>query len=268
MRPRIATAAVGVPLLVALIWVGSPWFSLLAAAAAAVGALEICSMARRSGWRPATQVAIVCSVSPVAVAHIVTADLSPQAALHASIATGVFVYVVWQIHRARGHISLGSWGITLGAALYPGVLLAHAVLLRALSHGREWTLFLVLVTFATDTAAFLVGKGLGRTALAPTVSPGKTWEGAIGGLVAALGASVAATHLLPLTASVVEALVLGALLGVVGQLGDLAESRLKRAAGVKDSGWLIPGHGGLLDRLDSIVFNVPVLYYFVIWVTP
>jgi phosphatidate cytidylyltransferase len=99
--------------------------------------------------------------------------------------------------------------------------------------------------------------------MAPSISPAKTWEGSVGGIAGALGASVAAVTLLDLDSGVGEALVLGAIIGVVAQLGDLVESRLKRISDVKDSGWLMPGHGGVLDRLDSIVFNLVVVYYFV-----
>ncbi|MCI0822109.1 MAG: phosphatidate cytidylyltransferase, partial [Chloroflexi bacterium] len=140
-----------------------------------------------------------------------------------------------------------------------------APLLRAVDHGREWVVFLLLVTFAADTAAYFVGKSIGQTPLVPSISPSKTREGAVGGLIGAAVASLAANYVLGLNALAWEALILGVLIGIVGQLGDLAESRIKRLAGVKDSGVIIPGHGGLLDRLDSIVLNMVVVYYFVTW---
>ena len=101
--------------------------------------------------------------------------------------------------------------------------------------------------------------------MAPSISPSKTWEGAVGGVAGALVFSVAAIYILDIDAGVGEALALGALIGTIGQLGDLMVSRLKRMAEVKESGWLVPGHGGLLDRLDSIVLNLVVVYYFVSW---
>ena len=133
-----------------------------------------------------------------------------------------------------------------------------------MDQGLQWVLLLA-VTFATDTSAFFVGRALGRLPLAPAISPGKTLEGAVGGLAGAVLAAVIGVELLGLELTMPETLVLGGLAGVAGQLGDLAESRLKRVAGVKDSGWLFPGHGGVLDRIDSIVFNLPVVYYFVLW---
>ena len=149
-------------------------------------------------------------------------------------------------------------------SVYPGALLAHAPLLRGVDQGLEWVVFLLVVTFSTDTGAFFVGKAIGKRPLAPTVSPGKTWEGAIGGFLAAVLAALVAAWALEIDVSVPVIVALGALMGVVGQAGDLFESKLKRLAGVKESGRLLPGHGGVLDRLDSIVFNLALVYYFVI----
>jgi phosphatidate cytidylyltransferase len=182
-------------------------------------------------------------------------------ALAVIIATGA---LFWQVRRSRVAIGLAGWRMTALAALYPGGLLAFAPLIRGLDQGREWVFLLVLVTFATDTAAFAVGKLIGKTPLAPSISPGKTREGAIAGFIVAGLSSVVLSSLFDLTVSVPAALALGLLMGIAGQVGDLAESRLKRWAGVKDSGILVPGHGGVLDRLDSIVFNLGLLYYFLI----
>ena len=124
-------------------------------------------------------------------------------------------------------------------------------------------LLLLLVVFATDTSAYLVGRAIGRTPLAPSISPNKTREGAVAGLIGAVVASILANNLLGLSAIMWEAAALGVIIGVLGQLGDLAESRLKRKAGVKDSGWLIPGHGGILDRLDSILYVLPAVHLFI-----
>ena len=123
---------------------------------------------------------------------------------------------------------------------------------------------MLLVTFATDTSAFFVGRAIGKRPLAPAISPSKTREGAVGGIVGALVASVAAVYVFDLNVALWKTIAIGVSIGIVGQLGDLVESRLKRIAGVKDSGSLVPGHGGVLDRLDSIVFNLVVVYYFVV----
>ncbi len=158
--------------------------------------------------------------------------------------------------------------ITDGAVLlfgvgYIGLTLGHLLLLRALEDGVFLIFFLLLITWGSDTGAYVVGKTLGRRKLAPVISPNKTVEGFIGGLV--LGttmALVAKLWFLPALA-LGHCLALGLLLAGIGTLGDLAESALKRSAGVKDSGTLIPGHGGVLDRVDSLLFTAPTFYYYV-----
>ncbi len=263
---RITSAAVGIPVLVMFVWIGLPAFSVLMASLAAIGAWELCRMAEGRGYSPDIPVAIIWSVALVTTGHFLAVEMVPRDLGRTLVAILATVVLFWQVRRSRATGGMARWRFTASAALYPGALLAFAPLLRGLAQGREWVLFLVLDTFATDTAAFTMGKLAGKTPLAPSISPGKTREGAIAGVVAAgLSAPVLALSL-NLSTSVTSALVLGLLLGVTGQLGDLSESRLKRWAGVKDSGTLIPGHGGVLDRLDSIVFNLVLVYYFVLGV--
>ncbi len=262
---RLATAAVGIPVLALVVWIGSPWLSLFVGGFAALGAVEFCRMARRRDRRPDVLVAVVWSLALLTAGHALSDDLTGERTLQVVVGAAAFSYLVWQVRFARSHVGLSDWAVTAAAALYTGGLLAHAPLLRGLEQGREWVLLAVAVTFAADTSAFLVGRSLGRRPLAPKVSPGKTWEGAVGGFLAAIGATAALVFLLDLDVTLWVALPLGALIGIVGQLGDLVESQLKRTADVKDSGWLIPGHGGVLDRLDSIVFNLALVYYFVVW---
>lgn len=140
-------------------------------------------------------------------------------------------------------------------------LLSFAGLVKQMPQGGRWILLMLTTVWFGDTGAYFVGKTLGRHKLAPLVSPNKTWEGAIGGLAASMGAGALATLYvsglnLPL------ALVLSAFLGIMGQFGDLAESLVKRSYGVKDSGSLIPGHGGVWDRIDAIVFAAPMMFVY------
>jgi phosphatidate cytidylyltransferase len=171
---------------------------------------------------------------------------------------------MWLLRRSTTPALVG-WGITVGAAFYTGGLLFYGPRLRGLDQGRDWLFVLMAVTFAADTAAFFVGRRWGRRRLAPVLSPSKTWEGAAAGVLGGAAAGAACAYGFDLGIGPAAGLALGGLMGVVGQLGDLGESALKRRAGVKDSGRLIPGHGGVLDRLDSIVFNLVLVYYFVIW---
>jgi phosphatidate cytidylyltransferase len=165
-------------------------------------------------------------------------------------------------------VTLTDAAVTLLGLFYVGWFLGHLILLRNLNQGEFLIFFLFLVTWAGDTGAYYIGKGFGRHRMAPRVSPNKTIEGAIGGWLASVLAAVLAQQwFLPLI-SVSDSLILGGLLGIVGQLGDLTESMFKRGAGVKDSGHFLPGHGGILDKLDSLIFTTPVLYYYLLWVKP
>jgi phosphatidate cytidylyltransferase len=132
--------------------------------------------------------------------------------------------------------------------------------------GTDWILLGVLATWGTDTFAYFTGKAIGRNKMAPQISPGKTWEGTGGALVGGLLTVIVLDLLLTLPMSTGDAVLLGLVLPTVSVMADLGESMLKRGAGVKDTSELIPGHGGFLDRLDSILFTVPLVYYFVIWV--
>ncbi len=162
-----------------------------------------------------------------------------------------------------GHIEnlIRDLSVNALALLYIPFLLGHLVWLRDLPDGRWWVLWLLAVIFAGDTGAFYIGRTLGNTKLFPTVSPGKTWAGTLGGAAASVVMGGAAGYWLIPYISWVGLAVMGGALGVVGILGDLFESMLKRRAQVKDAGQLLPGHGGMLDRLDSILFAAPVVVY-------
>lgn len=266
MLIRLLSALIGLPILLALVWIGSLWFSLLVAIAGALAAIELTSIARRWGHGIPGLLITAPVVTLIAVAYSLSSNnvvLPPLITL--AIAVSSVALLIWLVAGRGREIPLARTLTALAIILYAGGLLLHVPLLRALEQGREWVLLLLLVTFATDTAAYFVGRSVGRTPLAPSISPSKTWEGSVGGMLGAVGAAVLANFVLGLNVLLIEALILGLLIGVVGQLGDLAESRIKRLGDVKDSGTIIPGHGGLLDRLDSIVLNVLVVYYFVIW---
>jgi phosphatidate cytidylyltransferase len=140
------------------------------------------------------------------------------------------------------------------------------VLLRELTDDGEWVFVAVFATFAADTAAYFIGRALGRTQITPAISPGKTLEGTIAGLVAGFAALFVLVWITGLDVDELELLPLAVLLPVAAIIGDLAESLIKRGAGVKDASELVPGHGGFLDRLDSVLFATPLVYYYVIWV--
>ncbi|MBY0249229.1 MAG: phosphatidate cytidylyltransferase [Nitrospiraceae bacterium] len=161
---------------------------------------------------------------------------------------------------------LKDLAITAFGVLYVGFTLSTIVSTRALPAGELFVLFVAIVTWAADTGAYYAGTLWGKHLLAPSVSPKKTIEGVGGGLILAVGAALAACAWFVPQLSLVDALILGLLLTVAGLFGDLWESMIKRRVGVKDSGSILPGHGGMLDRLDSLLFTAPTFYYYVIWV--
>lgn len=160
---------------------------------------------------------------------------------------------------AAGHAVLGFIYVTFPCYLFLN-LSDHP------AYGSPWLFLILAGTFLGDTGAYFVGHACGRHKLCPAVSPGKTWEGFVGQVLSAvLGAIAWRTFLMPEVASVQEAALVGLLCGLFGPLGDLTESMLKRAAGVKDSGAIMPGHGGLLDRIDGVLFAIPPVFYYLIY---
>jgi phosphatidate cytidylyltransferase len=175
----------------------------------------------------------------------------------------VFLLLVLQGDVQTG---LRDWLWVIAGATYIGFLGAHLVLLRDLDDDGDWVLVAVFATFAADTAAYFIGRAFGRTQITPAISPGKTLEGSIAGFIAGFAAVFALVWATDLDVDELEILPLAALLPVAAIIGDLAESLIKRGAGVKDASEMVPGHGGFLDRLDSVLLTTPLVYYYVIWV--
>jgi len=153
-------------------------------------------------------------------------------------------------------------GLSLLGVLYFGFLTPHIVLLRAGDDGWRWVLFTVFTAMGSDSGGYFAGRAFGRHRLAPAVSPSKTVEGGVGAIAGAVLIAVLAKFIIIPQLGLREAMVIGAIVSVLAQLGDLCESALKRAFGAKDSGWIIPGHGGILDRLDSLLFPIVFAYYY------
>ena len=258
---RLITALLALPLLLLLAWAGDLWFTFLVLAVVLLGLIEFYRLGPGIGARPVLLLGLFWATLLVFNAHY---DTSFGLAI---VLGGSFLLsLMWPLTRRPRRGAWMDWFFTLAGPLYLGLTLSHAVWLRQLDHGWEWVLLVLLTVFATDTSAYFVGRAMGRHPMAPTVSPGKTWEGGVGGILGAVGVAVALSFLLDFPLSPWQAVLLGAAAGVVAQVGDLAESALKRAAGVKDTGRLVPGHGGVLDRLDSLVLTFVVVYHSVRWV--
>jgi phosphatidate cytidylyltransferase len=157
---------------------------------------------------------------------------------------------------------LGDFGLIAVGVLYVGLLLPHFIWLHRLDGGPGWVAFVIAVGMAGDTGGYFIGHAFGRRRLIPRVSPGKTVEGAVGVLLGSALGAVFANLLFLRARPWSEIIALAIFLGVIGQLGDLSESVMKRSFGAKESGWIFPGHGGVLDRIDSLLFPVSFVYYY------
>lgn len=262
LRQRLISALVGVPVVLAAIWFGDPWLSILVGAFALLGTYEFFRLTDSAGWRPLYLPGLILVLLFVINAHSDDERTTPL--LVSATVLIPLASVLWLSTRQR---AFASWVSTVAAVLYLGWTLSHFVFLRDLDDGRDWVFIALLATFASDTSAFFIGRAWGRHRMAREISPGKTWEGAVGGVVGAM----AATTVLAIVTGVDEIgwarlLPLGLLVSVFAQIGDLAESQLKRNVGAKDAGRTIPGHGGVLDRLDSVTFTVVLVYYWVVFV--
>ncbi len=254
---RLATAAVGMPLLLLVIWVGGWPFAIVAGLITLGGTIEF-ARAWLMPTRPYRDIAQLGPflLGPAIVVAGVHADerFLIAGALLAALFLGAG-YSRSNLFGPRKPLRVMGWAI-----IYPGIIFSTIVLTRDLDQGRDWVLLLVLTTFTADTGAYAVGSLLGRHKLWPAISPNKTWEGAIGGLGGAVLAVWVLSTWFDLDLHVAAAVGLGLGLGVAAQVGDLTESWMKRKADIKDSSGLLPGHGGLLDRLDSITAVAPVVY--------
>lgn len=254
LLPRVLTALVGIPLLLWLVHAGGVAFSLFVVGVSALCCYEY-ALILRVGGRPVQALPVVLAGTALAACAALGGPF-PLA-----LAAGVLLVSLVELF-SRVH-SLDRAALTLFGAVFAGWMPAHLALIRDLRpHGEAFVALLFLAVWATDSAAYFVGRAFGRNALASEVSPKKTWEGAGAGFAAAVATALLVQRFgLRDALTPLQAAGLGAGIGVVGQLSDLAESMIKRDAGVKDSGALLPGHGGVFDRFDSYILAAPALYY-------
>jgi len=262
LKKRVITALWGIPLLIAIIWFGGePTFTGLVAFCGMLAIFEFYRLVAAAKVPPLTYFGLIWTLLFILSPHFDYVFLTPLL-----LASAVVLPLIWLLLRRRREEAYISWAWTIAGILYVGWLLSYLVALRGVDGGRDWIFFALFTTFGSDTIAFFVGSILGRHKISPHISPGKTWEGAVGGVLGAIIASLLLVTILDLPLSYGQAVLLGLLVSILGQLGDLTESWFKRNMGVKDSGKLLPGHGGVLDRIDSVVFAGIVVYYYVIWV--
>jgi phosphatidate cytidylyltransferase len=285
LAQRVAAAVVAIPILIGLIWLGGWAYTITAAALLAVGAAEFAHF--KSQWLSvstvmaaayaaflATSAPLIGEYAILLLGGALAISALPAAYLWLRRGSPFAERVVW---LAAGVLYVGVLGSTvvLLRDLDRGVLIgtirylsdgSAVVTTRDAANGRDWVFLALFSTFAVDTAAYFTGRAVGRHKLAPTISPNKTWEGFFGGWAGGFAAVVLLNFLLALRIDAGPVILIAATLPVAAAAGDLFESWLKRRTGVKDASELIPGHGGLLDRLDSVLFTFPLVYVIARWV--
>lgn len=294
LQTRVLTAALLAPLTVAVVILGEPWFSLLIGVVAFLALVEVVSLLDAAGYEPPQVLTILTGLALTAagltaanrenvggaVAALLDA-LDPPGLVAAVLVAAVLILAAGGFTRADPRAGFVTWAMSSFGVMYVGLLLPAVAIVTHLAppggsassgvgafgipSGLAWSAMLLLIVWGYDTGAYLTGRWVGRRRLVDHISPSKTVEGLVGGLVVAtLGAGVGAV-LIGLDAW--HPLVIGPAVGLAAQAGDLAESMLKRSAGRKESGFVVPGHGGMLDRIDSFLFAGPVLAGYALLVT-
>lgn len=257
--PRFArelTALVAAPLLIWSVGWAPLVFAALVVGTTILAHWEFLSLGRAKGW-PMQRIVSVALLL-VLMASLLRDEIPLTAALLLVLLLVPAIYAIWSIELEH---ALAASSLCVLSTLYLGMTGAYLVKLRLdFPEGGKLVFFLLICVWANDAGAYYTGKSLGKTKLSPRVSPKKTVEGLIGGLLACFVAAALLQRFLIPEFPLPHALAAGAILGVAGVVGDLVESAWKRSAAVKDSGHLIPGHGGFLDRVDSVFFNAPILY--------
>ncbi len=259
LSTRVLSALILLPIVGAMVYLGGSWFTGFLAIVAVLASIEFQRIAERLGARSPLLIGAGLAAGLIIAAHYPQRQLGPV----------LFIFVlgalmVWRVLRQDYGGFLLDWGTTLVTGAYVGGMLSHYVLLRNLPQGAGWVALALITTWFADTAAYFVGRAWGRHPFFAKVSPHKTLEGALAGFAAgtlfAAGVSIRLFHV-----PWAQAVGLGLVLSLATILGDLSESLVKRQASIKDSGNLIPGHGGALDRIDSLLFAGVTVYYYVTW---
>ena len=260
---RWATGVTVVPILIGIIAYGSEgMFALLISFATLAGMAEYNLMVFGAGFRWEKAETLV-----VALLILTAAAAGDRVLLTAVLSFAVMAILMLNLLRIDGEgPDMIRVGKMIMGIMYIPLLMSHFILIRQTSTGVLWIFFILVLAFSGDIAAYYVGRRMGKKKLLPGVSPGKTVEGTIGLVAGSIAGALLFRQLFFPLLSVLDAVILGLVGSIVGQLGDLSESALKRAAGVKDSGVILPGHGGILDRLDCLMFITPFVYYYQVFI--
>lgn len=284
LAQRVITAAVGIPVIIGLTLFGGFPYAATAAAIVGIAALEYYAAtdpsrsrleprpdthAEREGAAP-KRAMLLRQPAPALLGAGAASALAIAARegfdeMNGALAIGVAGIFLPLVARGDPEDGLRDFRWVVPGIAYVGFLGAHLVLLRELDDGDKWVFLVLLGTWSTDTFSYFAGRAFGRHHPVPRISPGKTIEGYVSGYVGGFASLIALDAVFDLPMSTLDVTLLGLLFPGAAMIGDLAESLIKRGSHIKDTSELVPGHGGFLDRLDSILFTAPLVYYFVIW---
>lgn len=255
LKQRVLSAIVMIPPVIITAWLGGWWFTALVALLAGLAAWELCSLLAKTEHSPLHYLGV-----PIAVLLVLEGQLPPNAQrLQILLVVAILLGLTVMLFRATPRPG-NDWLLTLAAGLYLGMTLRFLPLLRGLESGLGWVAVTALVTWITDSGAYFIGSRFGKHKLWPRVSPKKSWEGLVGGMVVGVIAAILLAPWLIPGLPWWQGLLIGLVIGIAGLFGDLSESVFKRQVGEKDSSHLIPGHGGFFDRIDSFLFVGPCVY--------
>ncbi len=255
LAKRVASAFILIPIIVLLVYLGSWPLFIALALAGLVACYEFLDLLKRMGANPTVPVSLLFLLLFLADGFWPTWNI-----LHWTVWPAMALLLTVQVFNRNRPGSVHGWTGALAGALYIGLSLSFFLRMRALDRGDLRVLIILGGTWISDSGAYFVGRAYGKRRLAPKISPNKTWEGVWGGIATGVPSVWLASWLL-LGLDHWQGIVLGVVLVAAATVGDLAESVIKRQVGVKDSSDLIPGHGGMLDRIDSLLFVAPALYY-------
>lgn len=259
LRTRVITGLIALPFVIGIVFAGGLWFLLGIGLVSLISGWEFDRMMKAGGYQ--TTLILILALIALLLLEGYRSDLS----LNFIISFVLLISLVWQLFHSNTTTATADWALNLAGGLYIGWGMAHAVALRELHDGLSWVWLALVSTWSADTFAYLVGRTWGNHKLWPRHSPKKTWEGFIGGLIGGLLGAVAVAIFSP-SFNWPTVIAIGLIIPVVGLFGDLSISMMKRHVGVKDSSNLFPGHGGFLDRLDSLLFVSVIVYYYAIWI--
>lgn len=264
MGPRLLTIFIMVPLIIYGTYVGGVSFLLLVTGLAFFSLNEYYSLFAKIGRRP-----LIIEGQALSVFFIFLASSQIIILFWTSLLTSIFTFFcifffIFEIFLGRLFLEKSNILATIRGSIYTGWFLSYLILIRNFTTSRL-TFFLIATVWANDTAAYLIGTfiGRGQHQLAPFISPKKTWEGALGGFLGAVATAYLFGGIFQIP--FIHTLILALIISATAQIGDLVESFLKRKAGVKNSSEILPGHGGILDRLDSFILSAPIFYYYCLW---